>query len=371
MTETLDTVLGHLKTLVAARTPNPPREIDAAHAIVGALSAPLERSGFDIQVTDHGDGSVSVFAVRGRPSILMNCHVDTVPAAPSWDRDPFDLLVTDDRAIGLGACDIKGAAACMLAAAERTDGPAALLFTSDEEAGKGRCVRSFVADPESLAPFDVVLVAEPTGAQAVLEHRGICTCRGTFTGTAGHASDPRALEDSAVHEAMRWAHGAMRLAHDKREHEQYRGLPGIAFNIGHVEGGTKPNMIADEAKVWWGMRPLPTHAPEALHEVMIAPADPSRVVWEPGFFGPTLPASIDGVPGASRAEAARARALALGLAVAEPVNFWTEAALFSAAGADAIVFGPGDIAQAHTAGEWVALEDLERVHATYVRLMTA
>ncbi|MEM1347124.1 MAG: acetylornithine deacetylase [Myxococcota bacterium] len=371
MTEPLDSVLGHLKTLVACRTPNPPREIDASHEIVSALRAPLEQVGFDVRVADHGDGSVSVMAARGRPSILMNCHVDTVPAAPSWERDPFELLVTHDRAIGLGACDIKGAAACMLAAAERTQGPVALLFTSDEEAGKGRCVRSFAADPEALEPFDVVFVAEPTSARAVLEHRGIWTCRGTFTGTAGHASDPRALEDSAVHEAMRWMHGAMSVAHDKREHEQYRGLPGIAFNVGRVEGGTKPNMIADEAMVWWGMRPLPTHDPEALHEVMVAPADASRVVWEPGFHGPTLPASIGGEPGAARAGAARAKAEALGLSVGEPVNFWTEAALFSAAGADAVVFGPGDIAQAHTAGEWVALDDLEQVLEVYMRLMTA
>ena len=51
------------------------------------------------------------------------------------------------------------------------------------------------------------------------------------------------------------------------------------------------------------------------------------------------------------------------------VNFWTEASLFSEAGLDAIVFGPGDIAQAHGADEWVTLEELERVANHYIRII--
>jgi len=59
-------------------------------------------------------------------------------------------------------------------------------------------------------------------------------------------------------------------------------------------------------------------------------------------------------------------ARSLGVEPGEPVDFWTEAALFSQAGYDALVFGPGDIAQAHTADEFVRLEQLDRVANTYV-----
>ena len=55
--------------------------------------------------------------------------------------------------------------------------------------------------------------------------------------------------------------------------------------------------------------------------------------------------------------------------MSEPVDFWTEAALFSEAGLDAIVYGPGDIAQAHTAGEWVALADLATALEAYDRIL--
>jgi acetylornithine deacetylase len=67
---------------------------------------------------------------------------------------------------------------------------------------------------------------------------------------------------------------------------------------------------------------------------------------------------------------ATALAADLGLPVGEPVDFWTEAALFSEAGLDAIVFGPGDIAQAHTAGEWVSLADLAAALAAYERILS-
>jgi acetylornithine deacetylase len=59
----------------------------------------------------------------------------------------------------------------------------------------------------------------------------------------------------------------------------------------------------------------------------------------------------------------------LGLPLGPAVNFWTEASLFSEAGLPALVFGPGDIAQAHTADEWVALAQLETVANHYQRII--
>ena len=68
----------------------------------------------------------------------------------------------------------------------------------------------------------------------------------------------------------------------------------------------------------------------------------------------------------ARSEALAAR---LGLEVGAPVDFWTEAALFSEAGWDALVFGPGCIEQAHTADEWVWVDELERARSDYERII--
>ncbi|MFW5966477.1 MAG: acetylornithine deacetylase [Persicimonas sp.] len=356
MTTLLDRTLGHLEELVARDTQNPPREV-AKSGIIDYVRGALPD--FDLDFADHGDGCLSLLAVRGEPRLLFNFHLDTVPAADGWQTDPFELTVDDGRAVGLGACDIKGASACMLAAVEQSDGDVALLFTTDEEAGQSRCVRRFVE--RSLA-FDAVLVAEPTGGRAVVAHRGIATARGRFEGVAGHASERRALSDSALHRAVRWAEAALAFA-ESHEETTYQELSGVRFNLGRLEGGVKPNVIAPSATVRFGCRPLPIQDPEALlADFQALPPGESCVTWETGFVGPTLPADGD-------AEPARRVAARLGLEPGEAVDFWTEAALFSEAGFPAIVYGPGEIAQAHTAGEWVALDQLDRVCHTYHRLI--
>src|SRR3546814_12987747 len=127
-------------------TRNPPRRIGVG-GIFDYLRAQLPD--FRVEVTDHGDGAVSLFAVRGTPQVLFNVHLDTVPSSPAWSADPFTLRVTRNRAIGLGACDIKGAAACLVAAARATRGDAAFLFGSDEAANDARCIEAFLQRPEA------------------------------------------------------------------------------------------------------------------------------------------------------------------------------------------------------------------------------
>lgn len=357
MDRLLQSTLDHLRELVACDTQNPPRDI-ANSGLMGYLREQLAT--FDLEFEDHGEGCQSLLAVRGEPRVLFNFHVDTVPASNAWQTDPFELVVDEERAVGLGACDIKGASACMLAAVEAADGDVALLFTSDEEAGSSRCVREFL---KRTRDFDAVVVAEPTRAEAVLEHRGISTCTGTFYGVPGHASERRALADSAVHKAVRWAQAALEYA-ERNEETAYRGLSGLRFNLGVLEGGIKPNIIAPEATVRFGFRPLPNQDSDAVMDDFhaLAPSD-CEVDWAPGFYGPTLPAE------AGDATGARQLAGELGIPVGDPVDFWTEASLFSEAGFTALVYGPGDIAQAHTAGEWVSLQELELVAETYRRLL--
>src|SRR5690606_40196349 len=84
--------------------------------------------------------------------------------SPAWSADPHRLRVEGGRAIGLGACDIKGAAAGLLAAAGRTTGDAAFLFSTDEEANDARCINAFLAGDHG---FSEAVIAEPTGCEAV------------------------------------------------------------------------------------------------------------------------------------------------------------------------------------------------------------
>ncbi len=221
-------VLSRLDRLVSFDTRNPPRAIDRGG--IFAYLAEALGAGFSCEITDLGEGCLGLLAVRGAPRLLFNVHVDTVPADPAWTGDPLGMRIDGDRAVGLGVCDIKGAAACLLEAVHRVPAAdVALLFTSDEEAGSSRCVRSFLSGPHG---FQRVVVAEPTRCRAVLEHRGIATCHGAFRGVGGHASAPRALADSALHEAVRWASRRARLRRGGRRARATRGSPASASTWG-------------------------------------------------------------------------------------------------------------------------------------------
>lgn len=360
----LTRVLQHLEALVGFDTRNPPRAI-GSDGIFDYLRQHLP--GFRVEVIDHGAGAVSLLAIRGETSRLFNVHLDTVPSSPDWTADPLKLRVIDDRAIGLGACDIKGAAAALLAAAENTTNPVAFLFTSDEEANDARCIPGFLATKHG---FTEAIVAEPTLAQAVLAHRGIVSVRIAFKGQAGHASAANAMELSAVHQAMRW--GVRSLEHVQAlSHLRFGGLTGLRFNIGKMEGGIKGNVIAPTAELRFGFRPLPSQSFDDLHDTFRRYAEPSALAaYEETFWGPSLPS---GEIASAEERRLQARDLAdeLGLAIGNAVDFWTEASLFSAAGMTALVYGPGDIAQAHSADEWVALDQLATVTTCYQRLMSA
>jgi len=359
--ELLDTTLAHLRALVAFDTRNPPRAIDAG-GIFDYLRSNLR--GFECTLVDHGAGAISLFAVRGMPKLLFNVHLDTVPDSPQWSASPFELRVDAERAVGLGACDIKGAAAALLAAAASSDGPAAFLFTTDEEANDARCIAAFLREHRA---FEAVIVAEPTRCEAVLAHRGISSVRMQFAGRAGHASGADALGASAVHQAIRWS--ARALDHVQAQaHARFGGLTGLRFNIGRIEGGIKANMIAPSAELRFGFRPLPSMDTDQLLATFQDFADPAPAEFAETFRGPALPAGSAAQAEAGRL-AARDLADALGLNVGNAVDFWTEASLFSQAGYTALVFGPGDIAQAHSADEWVALEQLQTYAQTIAALI--
>lgn len=351
-------IVRHLKALVACDTQNPPRDIDRDSPIMRYCRSVVD-DGFEAEVSDHGSGHVSFYAVRGKPKVLFNVHLDTVPSGPGWDSDPLKLQIGEDRAVGRGACDIKGAAACLLAIADSRPDHMAVLFTTDEEGSEGRCVRAFCESSE-IDRFEQVVVAEPTGCEAILGHRGFLSVEGRFHGVPGHSSETRALKDNAIHQMSRWACAALDLARRNSLDDGSR----TCLNLGFARGGTANNVIAGEAVVSWSARLCPGSSNrEFLQELKACAPTDARVEWMVEHDGEPLPAS-----GRSDA-AARQFAERHGLPLAAPVDFWTEASIFSEFRRAALVLGPGHIAQAHIVNEWVELAQLERACEFYSQLI--
>lgn len=354
-----NSILPHLSALISCDTQNPPREIDAQSEIIQCCRKAVGDH-FAVEVFDHGDGHVSFYARRGTPKVLFNVHLDTVPLGPGWESNPLELKVTSDKAIGRGACDIKGAAACLLAIADTLPDHMAMLFTTDEEGAEGRCVRAF-CESGAADGFEQVVVAEPTSCQAVLGHRGFLSVETGFHGKPGHSSEARALQDNAIHQMARWASAALDLAEREKPSAEEAGT---CLNLGFALGGTANNVIAGEAQVRWSARLLPGSSNNAfLEEVKACAAEGAQVDWQVVHDGKPLPA------GGQSDTAARAFCQAHNIDIAASVDFWTEASIFSQFGLPALVLGPGHIAQAHIANEWVELAQLELACELYQRII--
>ena len=122
------------------------------------------------------------------PRVLLNAHVDTVPANSGYTSPPHLLVRRGDRLHGLGAADTKGAIAAVLEAlAERgPTRPVGVLFSGDEERG-GSCIDAFL-DSEAAAGLERAIVCEPTGCRVGVRHRGIGAATVSLGGPGGHSS---------------------------------------------------------------------------------------------------------------------------------------------------------------------------------------
>ena len=296
--------------------------------------------------TDGSPGAY-VFARWGTPKRVINAHVDTVPANAGWSRDPWTPHVADGRLYGLGSADTKGAIAATLIALE-TASPRDLgvLFSGDEEAGS-RVMHAFLASPHA-APIKEVIVCEPTARTAGVAHRGVLAQRAELRGPGGHSSKADHLPKPIAQLARLAA--ALDDAGKRRLADGPPNMTGTCLNIAALHGGVAFNVIPARGELEWSIRPYPAFDRASWDREVAALA----LAIDPGI---TVTTTIDHAPFgcASRlADLVRPFVHTIG-----PLDFWTEAAMWSEHGADAIVIGPGDIGRAHAADEWVSLDDLD------------
>jgi acetylornithine deacetylase/succinyl-diaminopimelate desuccinylase-like protein len=321
--------------------------------------------------------------VPDAPVVLWDAHQDTVPAE-GMTIDPFVPMVRDGRLHGRGACDVKGGMAAMLVALDRLQSSAAprhatVLFsaTVNEEFGfsgalalarlwspadnaagvADAAAREFVGRPPAAA-----IVAEPTDLDIVTQHKGAIRWRVRIHGTACHSSYPEHGEN-AIYAAGRAVSAIEKLAGELMARQPDNACGPPSLSLGTIRGGTGVNLVPDLVVLEIDRRVLPGEAPhEARQEVIarIAAACPADRVThdepfvESGGLSAEGPAANALARRLSRAVATRQRAPRLLAA-----RYGTNASVFAAAGIPCVVFGPGSIAQAHTADEWIDLAEVD------------
>jgi acetylornithine deacetylase len=324
---------------------------------------------------------------QGGGLVLMEAHQDTVPV-DGMTISPFDPQVRDGRLYGRGSCDIKGGMATMLAALARladerpTPRPTVVMAcTVNEEHGftgaTGLCDlwsgKSEKPNPLLSRRPDAAIVAEPTNLQVVVAHKGMIRWRCHTLGRAAHSSQPQQGENAVF-----------RMARVLRALEQYQrevvgnladhplcGRP--TLSVGTIHGGISVNTVPDRCTIEIDRRLSPGEDPKTAWQHVVdfvakETALGKLIQHEPPFM------QSRGLGDANNAALADRLTTAVQAVTGKPcrkigVAFGTDAACFATAGVPCVVFGPGSIEQAHTAEEWVPLNEVQQAADVLYRVL--
>jgi acetylornithine deacetylase len=364
------------QSLVAIDSRNPalaadgPGEARCARTLGEILSA----WGFRVELQDCGAGRLNVIARIGRAgagTLLFNGHLDTV-GVEGMVHPPWEPAVRGGRIYGRGSTDMKSGVAAMCAAAARAadgglDGEIIVTAVADEEF-ESIGTRALLA---SGVRADAAVVTEPTRLALCPAHRGFAWLELVVHGRAAHGSrydvgvDAIALAALVVSELELYQQDVLTT----RSHPLL-GRPSLHASF--VNGGLGLSTYPDRCSVTFERRTLPgERAADFTNEVEAACARvrarrPELVAEvKPGFSQEPNDVPLDHPIVRALASALEGAALA---APVEGLSCWTDAALLSAAGVPAICFGPGDIALAHAAEEYVAVAEIERATDVLTRL---
>ncbi|MBX3217082.1 MAG: M20/M25/M40 family metallo-hydrolase [Labilithrix sp.] len=324
-------------------------------ALAVRLAELLERRGPDeVIVADvpraEGKPASYVYARFGRPRLLVNAHLDTVPPNADWSSDPFSARLDGDRLYGLGAADTKGAIAAILTAlddARPVD--TGVLFSGDEEFSSV-VMRAFVAGPHR-AGLERAIVCEPTNLTVGVRHRGFTAFEVGMTGPGGHSSQADTLPAPIASLARvavaldDWGRARRTLGPPD--------FPGMCLNLARLDGGVAFNVVPAAGRLLVSLRPPPgadTRAIDAELEALVREVAPEA----------TFTRLRDNAPFATRDLAGFEPLLGAPARAPIDLGFWTEAAVLASSGVDAVVLGPGNITQAHAPDEWVSIAELHR-----------
>jgi acetylornithine deacetylase len=337
--------------------------------IVSYLAARCEAAGLSITrfpyIDDSGIEKINLIALSQAGSgtaveLALVGHTDTVPYDSGW-FDALRLIEEDNKLFGRGACDTKAFISAALTAIEGIDlgnlkRPLALVFTADEEVGCLGAKRLAEGKPFTAR---YAIVGEPTSLQPMRAGKGYCLARITVRGREAHSAYPQ-IGASAIFRAARLIERVEQIA-EELENDQSSAFdpPYTTVNVGLIEGGTAKNIIAGECRFTLEWRTIPGQEPDhvlnlvnqAVHDLQQQDADfvceieASRA--DDSFETPAdsqLVSFFEQATGNSSGT----------------VAFGTEAPSMIALGAEAVVFGPGDIRVAHRTGEFVPVDQLNK-----------
>ncbi|MFK2819859.1 acetylornithine deacetylase [Flavobacteriaceae sp. LMIT009] len=336
---------------------------------------------FDVSVTmlPNETGDKASLHCRIGPAVdggvILSGHTDVVPVeGQDWSTNPFELTDKGDgKLYGRGSCDMKGFVACCLAVLPEMvkadlKKPIYFAFSYDEEVG---CL----AGPELAASIRThytetpkyAIIGEPSLMEPIVGQKGIYILETYVYGSAGHSSRIK-QEVSAIHESMRlilWLENKMnQLINDSRLDERFHP-PHSSIHIGLVNGGIAPNVIADKAHFYWDLRTIPMddiHSIVNEFEAFCRKREIELRKIFPDFRIKTIEnhPPVPHLDTKEEEEVVKLITKLSGNAKLNTVSYAAEAGQFANEGFQTVICGPGSIAQAHRADEFIAKDELQK-----------
>jgi acetylornithine deacetylase len=364
----LPSLFSMLQTLIAAPSVSSisPQWDQSNRGVIEPLEGWLSDLGFKTEVLPVPDCpdkfNLVASAGSGGDGLILAGHTDTVPFDEQlWNHNPLQLTEANNRLYGLGSADMKSFFALVLEAIRELDlsslqCPLTILATADEESSM--CGARSLADMgRSLGRH--ALIGEPTGLRPIRMHKGVAMETIRLHGRSGHSSNPafgvNALEgmQRVMTEILQW-----REELQTRYRNPLFEVEVPTLNLGHIHGGDNPNRICGQCELQFDLRPLPGMKLDALRgelqqrlETLLADSG-LKLETESSF--PGIPA-METPAGAAIVKAAEE----LTGHQAGAVAFGTEAPYLQQLGAEPIILGAGDIAQAHQPDEYLALDRIQ------------
>ncbi len=342
-----------------------------------ALAAHLEKLarqwGLQSRRSPAGDGTFNLLiTTEASPMaewLLFESHLDTV-SVDGMTVPPFKLTIAGDKLHGRGACDTKGTGAAMLWAlqeyARQANRPrnAGIIFAVDEEAAMRGAQAFAAAEIPRFKQLRGIVVGEPTGLRPVVAHNGALRWRTITRGVAAHSADPTKGR-SAIRAMLRVVEAleARFIPHANREFP-LTGRAAASINV--IRGGAAVNIIPDYCEIICDRRLVPGEtAAQVLAERDAALAG-LTVEHDGQYLAPPLPPENSAALHRWAAPALTACGLD---PTATGAPYATDASHYAAAGAQVMVLGPGDLAQAHTKDEWLDRRELAKAVKVYGALL--
>jgi len=341
--------------------PDSPGEGDCART----LASVLDDWGFAVQLMESVPGRPNVVArlgPRDAPALMLNGHLDVV-GVDGMVHEPFSAEIRGAKVYGRGSADMKGGIAAMCAAAvqgARADSARQILITAvvDEEYDSVG-MRALLADGIRA---EAAIITEPTRLAICPAHRGFVWLDVALTGRAAHGSRYDIGVDAITHAGLLLAE-LEKLEQTRESGLRHRLLGRGSLHASKIQGGVGMSTYPEVCNLAIERRTLPGESVEkVLEEITDAcaavrsthPQFNARVTLYTAQLPSDVPVDspiVTRLRGALERENVPVKI--------EGLSAWTDAALLNEAGIPTICFGPGDIALAHAAEEFVPIEEID------------